>query len=95
MLLHRQRHPRGRRQVDRRDRRRLPGKWGRMAPLPEKSEEFTFGDVNGKIYLFGGLPVNGTKPPLGLVQEYDPGHEHLDQEEKHAAGHASCRDRRV
>ncbi len=48
-----------------------PGKWGRMAPLPEKSEEFTFGDVNGKIYLFGGLPVNG-KPPLGLVQEYDP-----------------------
>lgn len=48
-----------------------PGKWGRMAPLPEKSEEFTFGDVNGKIYLFGGLPV-GDKPPLGLVQEYDP-----------------------
>ena len=48
-----------------------PGKWGRMAPLPEKSEEFTFGDVNGKIYLFGGLPL-GTKPPLGLVQEYDP-----------------------
>ncbi len=48
-----------------------PGKWGRMAPLPEKSEEFTFGDVNGKIYLIGGLPV-GTNPPLGLVQEYDP-----------------------
>ena len=48
-----------------------PGKWGRMAPLPEKSEEFTFADVNGKIYLFGGLPV-GSSPPLGLVQEYDP-----------------------
>ena len=48
-----------------------PGKWGRMAPLPEKSEEFTFGDVNGKIYLFGGLPL-GTNPPLGLVQVYDP-----------------------
>src|ERR1019366_2539540 len=48
-----------------------PGKWGRLAPLPEKSEEFTCGDVNGKIYLFGGLPL-GTKPPLGLVQEYDP-----------------------
>jgi N-acetylneuraminic acid mutarotase len=48
-----------------------PGKWGRLAPLPEKSEEFTFGDVNGKIYLFGGLP-EGAKPPLGLVQEYDP-----------------------
>lgn len=48
-----------------------PGKWGRAALLPEKSEEFTFGDVNGKIYLFGGLPV-GNKPPLGLVQEYDP-----------------------
>jgi N-acetylneuraminic acid mutarotase len=48
-----------------------PGKWGRLAPLAEKSEEFTFGDVNGKIYLFGGLPL-GTKPPLGLVQEYDP-----------------------
>jgi N-acetylneuraminic acid mutarotase len=48
-----------------------PGKWGRLAPIPEKSEEFTFADVNGKIYLFGGLPV-GTKPPLGLVQEFDP-----------------------
>jgi N-acetylneuraminic acid mutarotase len=48
-----------------------PGKWGRLAPLPVKSEEFTFADVNGKIYLFGGLPV-GSKPPLGLVQEYDP-----------------------
>ena len=47
-----------------------PGKWGRLAFLPEKSEEFTFGDVNGKIYLFGGLPEAG-KPPLGLVQEYD------------------------
>src|SRR2546428_2953579 len=48
-----------------------PGKWGRLAPIPEKSEEFTFADVNGKIYLFGGLPV-GTKPPLGLAQEFDP-----------------------
>jgi len=48
-----------------------PGRWGRLAPLPEKSEEFSFGDVNGKIYLFGGLPV-GNKGPLGLVQEYDP-----------------------
>jgi N-acetylneuraminic acid mutarotase len=47
-----------------------PGKWGRLAPLPEKSEEFTFTDVNGKIYLFGGLP-EGNKGPLGLVQEYD------------------------
>ena len=48
-----------------------PGRWGRLAPLPEKSEEFSFGDVNGKIYLFGGLPV-GNQGPLGLVQEYDP-----------------------
>lgn len=48
-----------------------PGRWGRLAPYPEKSEEFSFGDVNGKIYLFGGLPV-GKVGPLGLVQEYDP-----------------------
>lgn len=48
-----------------------PGKWGRLAPLPEKSEEFCFGDVDGKIYLFGGLSV-GNKPPLGIVQVYDP-----------------------
>jgi N-acetylneuraminic acid mutarotase len=48
-----------------------PGKWGGLAPLPVKSEEFTFADVDGKIYLFGGLPV-GNQPPLGLVQEYDP-----------------------
>jgi N-acetylneuraminic acid mutarotase len=48
-----------------------PGKWGRLAPLPEKSEEFSFGDVNGKIYLFGGVPAAG-KGPLGITQEYDP-----------------------
>jgi N-acetylneuraminic acid mutarotase len=48
-----------------------PGKWGRLAPLPEKSEEFIFGDVGGKIYLMGGLAV-GNKPPLGIVQVYDP-----------------------
>jgi N-acetylneuraminic acid mutarotase len=48
-----------------------PGRWGRLAPLPKTSEEFSFGDVNGKIYLFGGLPSD-THGPLGLVQEYDP-----------------------
>ena len=48
-----------------------PGRWGRLAPLPKPSEEFTFADVNGRIYLFGGLPVGNTAPP-GLVQEYDP-----------------------
>ena len=48
-----------------------PGRWGRLAPLPIKSEEFSFTDVNGKIYLFGGLGV-GDAPPPGLVQEYDP-----------------------
>lgn len=47
-----------------------PGKWGRLAPIPEKSEEYTFADANGKIYVFGGLPT-GTNPPPGLVQEYD------------------------
>jgi N-acetylneuraminic acid mutarotase len=47
-----------------------PGRWGRLAPLPKTSEEFSFGDVNGKIYLFGGLP-SATHGPLGLVQEYD------------------------
>jgi N-acetylneuraminic acid mutarotase len=50
--------------------RPAPGRWGLLAPVPEKSEEFTFCDVNGKIYLIGGLPVD-TTPPLGVVQEYD------------------------
>ena len=47
-----------------------PGRWGRLAPMPVKSEEYSFADVNGKLYLFGGLPVAG-KGPLGAVQEYD------------------------
>ena len=50
---------------------RAQGHWVKLAPLPEKSEEFSFGSANGKIYLFGGLS-EGTKPPKGLVQEYDP-----------------------
>ena len=45
---------------------RAQGHWVKLAPLPEKSEEFSFGSANGKIYLFGGLP-EGTTPPKGLV----------------------------
>ena len=46
-------------------------RWVKLAPLPKKSEEFSFVTANGKIYLFGGLP-EGKNPPPGLVEVYDP-----------------------
>ena len=46
--------------------------WTKKAPLPEKSEEFSFASVNNRIYLFGGSPPGENQPPPGIVQEYDP-----------------------
>jgi N-acetylneuraminic acid mutarotase len=42
------------------------------APLPQKSEEFSFASALNKVYLFGGNPPGDLKAPPGLVQEYDP-----------------------
>lgn len=47
--------------------------WSKRAPLPRKSEEFSFASTNEKIYLFGGNPAGEQEAPPGLVQEYDPG----------------------
>ncbi|OFW34689.1 MAG: hypothetical protein A3J28_01605 [Acidobacteria bacterium RIFCSPLOWO2_12_FULL_60_22] len=44
------------------------GRWVKLAPVPEKNEEFSFGAANGKLYVIGG---NG-EGPKGLVMEYDP-----------------------
>ena len=46
--------------------------WTKHAPLPRKSEEFSFASTNAKIYLFGGNPSGDQAAPPGLVQEYDP-----------------------
>ncbi|HEX4488108.1 MAG TPA: kelch repeat-containing protein [Terriglobales bacterium] len=46
--------------------------WTKKAPVPEKSEEFSFATVNNKIYLFGGSPAGENQAPPGIVQEYDP-----------------------
>ncbi len=46
--------------------------WSKKAPLPQKSEEFSFASANNKIYLFGGNPLGDQQAPPGLVQEYDP-----------------------
>ena len=44
------------------------GRWVRLAPMPEKNEEFNFATANNKLYVIGG---NGDGPK-GLVMEYDP-----------------------
>jgi len=46
--------------------------WSKHAPIPRKSEEFSFATANDKIYLFGGNPGGDHAAPPGLVQEYDP-----------------------
>ena len=54
----------------------MPGRWVRLAPIPEASEEYDSAVANGKIYIFGGNPVaEGGKQgaPPGRVFEYDPG----------------------
>ena len=48
------------------------GRWTRLAPVPETSEERNGVVANGKLYLFGGNPVGLTGTPPGSVFEYDP-----------------------
>lgn len=47
-----------------------PGKWVKLAPIPEAAEEMYGAATGGKFYVFGGL-APGFKP-RGLVYEYDP-----------------------
>ena len=46
------------------------GKWVKLAPFPEPSEELLGASAAGKLYVFAGL-APGWKPK-GLVYEYDP-----------------------
>jgi N-acetylneuraminic acid mutarotase len=46
------------------------GKWLKLAPFPEPSEEISGAAAGGKMYVFAGLaPV---WKPMGMVYEYDP-----------------------
>src|SRR5262249_21118163 len=47
-----------------------PGKWLKLAPFPEPSEELYGAAAGGKFYVFGGL-APGWKPKA-LAYEYDP-----------------------
>ena len=47
-----------------------PGKWVKLAPFPEPSEELYGASAGGKFYVFGGL-APGWKPKA-LAYEYDP-----------------------
>jgi N-acetylneuraminic acid mutarotase len=46
------------------------GKWAKLAPFPEPSEELLGASANGKMYVFCGLAPGWV--PKGLVYEYDP-----------------------
>lgn len=48
------------------------GKWLKLAPFPEPAQEIAGTAANGKVYVFGGLPVGASNAtPQGLVWEYD------------------------
>src|SRR5215470_17697610 len=46
------------------------GKWTKLAPFPEPSEELLGASAGGKMYVFCGLAPGWV--PKGLVYEYDP-----------------------
>lgn len=47
------------------------GQWTKLAPLPEPAQEIGGIAANGKIWVFGGLPIGSNSRPKGLVEEYD------------------------
>ena len=50
-----------------------PSRWTKLAPFPEPSQEIGGTAVNGKLYVFGGLPfaAGRTPAPKGIAWEYD------------------------
>ena len=48
------------------------GKWTKLAPFPDPSEELLGASANGKMYVFCGLATRPQWTPKGLVYEYDP-----------------------
>src|SRR5215467_8993592 len=46
------------------------GKWAKLAPFPDPSEELLGASAGGKMYVFCGLAPGWV--PKGLVYEYDP-----------------------
>ena len=47
-----------------------PGKWIKLAPFPEASEELVGASAGGRFYVFGGLGPGWI--PQDFVYEYDP-----------------------
>ena len=45
--------------------------WAKFAPFPEPAQEIGGTAMNGKIYIFGGLPAGQNSTPKGIVWEYD------------------------
>ena len=51
------------------------GRWLKLAPIPDPSEEIYAVTANGKLYILGGAPVGEGRapgPPQVLVYEYNP-----------------------
>ena len=48
------------------------GKWTKLAPFPDPSEELLGASAGGKMYVFCGLFATPQWKPKGLVYEYDP-----------------------
>lgn len=47
------------------------GRWVKLARFPEPAQEIGGTAGNGKVYVFGGLPIGGNMAPKGLVWVYD------------------------
>jgi N-acetylneuraminic acid mutarotase len=47
------------------------GAWIKLAPFPEPAQEIGGTVMNGKLYIFGGLPAGQNSTPKGIVWEYD------------------------
>jgi N-acetylneuraminic acid mutarotase len=47
------------------------GKWIKLAPFPEPAQEIVGTAGDGKVFVFGGLPIGNDTTPKGLSWEYD------------------------
>jgi N-acetylneuraminic acid mutarotase len=47
------------------------GDWIKLAPFPEPAQEIVGTAGDGKVFVFGGLPIGNNRAPKGLSWEYD------------------------
>ncbi len=71
------------------------GRWVRLAPYPQPTQEIGGAVANGKLYILGAYGANAPGGLAGWFNEYDPATDRVDEEARHSDARPSPGDGRL